>query len=153
MRLRQSALVIALAAAPFATASAQAAQSGAPAARPRPAQLPADSLERARKYTLWLYTNQSDSLFTALDSASRADAGSAKGVENWVAGLATFAGSEESLVSERWVTRNGRRQYWRTAKFTGYPEPVQVRWVFTSKGEIGGLGMNPASSAPPIDPP
>jgi hypothetical protein len=153
MRLRQSALLFVLATAPVAAATGQATLSGAPAARPRPAQLPADSLERARKYTLWLYTNQSDSLFTALDSASRSDVGSAKGVENWVANLATFAGSEESLVGERWVTRNGRRQYWRTAKFSGYPEPVQVRWVFTSKGEIGGLGMNPASSAPPIDPP
>jgi hypothetical protein len=153
MRLRRSALLFALAAAPFAAAAAQTTQSGTPAARPRPAQLPTDSLERARRYTLWLYTNQSDSLFAALDSASRADAGSARGVENWVAGLATFAGSEDSLVSERWVTRNGRRQYWRTAKFSGYPEPVQVRWVLTAKGEIGGLGMNPASSAPPIDPP
>jgi hypothetical protein len=153
MRLRHSALLLVLAAVPFATASAQTAQSGAPAARPRPAQLPTDSLERARKYTLWLYTNQSDSLFSALDSASRADAGSAKGVESWVANLATFAGTEESLVGERWVTRNGRRQYWRTAKFSGYGEPVQIRWVLNAKGEIGGLGMNPASSAPPIDPP
>ena len=112
MRLRQSALLFALVAAPLASS---AAQTGAPPARPKPAQLPADSVERARKYTLWLYTNQSDSLFAALDSASRADAGSAKGVEGWVASLATFAGSEESLVSERWVTRNGRRQYWHTS--------------------------------------
>lgn len=149
MQLRHATLVLALTAAPLSASSAQGAPS---AARPRPAQLPADSLDRARKYTLWLYSNQSDSLYAALDSASRHDLGSAKAVEGWVASLATFAGTEDSLVSERWVTRNGRRQYWRTAKFSGFPEPVQVRWVLTTKGEISGLGINPASSAPPVDP-
>jgi hypothetical protein len=150
MRIRRPAFLLALVAMPLAVARAQSTP--APAGRPKPAQLPSDSLERARRYTLWLYTNQADSLFRSLDSSSRADAQSPKGVEAWVAGLAAFAGTEDKLVAERWVTRNGRRQYWRTAKFSGYADPIMVRWVITDKGEIGGLGMNPASQAPPIDP-
>jgi len=62
------------------------------------------------------------------------------------------AGTEEQLISERWVTRLGKRQYWRTAKFSGMTEPFLVRWVVVAPGKIGGLGLGPASSAPPIDP-
>jgi hypothetical protein len=123
-----------------------------PAPRPRPPQLAPDSLERARKFTLWLYTNQTDSLFAYMDSASQKDLKVPKGVEEMVANLATRAGSEEQLLEERWVTRNGRRQYWRKAKFSGVAEPFLVRWVLDAPGTIGGLGLGLASQAPPIDP-
>jgi hypothetical protein len=130
---------------------AQAAPA-APASRPKPAQLAPDSLERARKFTLWLYTNQTDSLFAYMDSASQKELKVPKAFEETVAELATRAGSEEQLLEERWVTRNGRRQYWRTAKFSGVAEPFLVRWVLIAPGTIGGLGLGLASQAPPIDP-
>jgi hypothetical protein len=50
------------------------------------------------------------------------------------------------------VTRNGRRQYWRKAKFSGIAEPFLLRWVIVAPGTIGGLGTGPASQAPPVDP-
>jgi hypothetical protein len=31
------------------------------------------------------------------------------------------------------------------------PEPIQIRWVIVD-GEIWGIGINPASQAPAIDP-
>ena len=123
-----------------------------PATRPKPAQLAPDSLERARKFTLWLYTNQTDSLFAAMDSASQHDLKTPKALESMVADLAMRAGSEEQLLEERWVTRNGRRQYWRKARFSGVAEPFLVRWVIVAPGTIGGLGLGLASQAPPVDP-
>ena len=147
--IRVLTLVLALA----APATAQAT-SAAPAgmARPKPSQLPTDSLERARRFTAWLYTNQTDSLFANLDSAGRAEMKTPKTLEGSVAQLAARAGSEEQLIEERWVTRNGHRQYWRKAKFSGMSEPFLVRWVVLPSGHIGGLGLGLASQAPPIDP-
>lgn len=133
-------------------ARGQSAPAAAPATRPALAQLPSDSLERARRFTTWLYTNQTDSLFAYMDSAGQQDMKGPKGWEETVAQLAMRAGTEEQLISERWVTRLGKRQYWRTAKFSGMTEPFLVRWVIVAPGKIGGLGLGPASSAPPIDP-
>lgn len=151
MRRIRFALVAAVVSLP-ASASAQVSTAATPAARPKPAQLPPDSLERARKYTGWLYTSQTDSLFAYMDTASQRELKVPAALEGTVAQLATRAGSEEQLIEERWITRNGRRQYWRKAKFTGLAEPFLVRWVIDPSGTIGGLGLGPASQAPPIDP-
>lgn len=133
-------------------ARGQSAPAAAPAARPAPAQLPSDSLELARKFTTWLYSNQTDSLFASMDSIGQRDMKGPKGWEQTVAMLAMRAGTEEQVIGERWVTRLGKRQYWRTAKFSGIAEPFLVRWVIVAPGKIAGLGLGPASSAPPIDP-
>lgn len=133
-------------------ARGQSVPAATPAARPALAQLPSDSLELARKFTTWLYTNQTDSLFAYMDSTGQQDMKSPKGWEETVAQLAMRAGAEEQLISERWVTRLGKRQYWRRAKFSGMAEPFLVRWVIIAPGRIGGLGLGPASSPPPIDP-
>ena len=127
-------------------------QTAAPAARPKPAQLAADSLELARKFTTWLYTSQTDSLVAYMDSASKADPHTPRMVEQSVAQLAMNAGSEQQLIEERWVTRNGLRQYWRKAKFSNLDEPFLVRWVIVAPRTIGGLGLGLASQAPPVDP-
>ena len=151
MRRAHRILVVALACGLTSPALAQTAPA-ASVARPKPPQLAPDSLERARKFTLWLYTNQTDSLFASMDTASQRELKTAKALEETVAELATRAGSEEQLLEERWVTRNGRRQYWRKARFSGIAEPFLVRWVIDAPGTIGGLGLGPASQAPPIDP-
>jgi hypothetical protein len=148
----RSAFAFALVAALPLIASAQAAPTASPPARPRPAQLAPDSLERARTYTAWLYTNQTDSLFAHMDSASRAETRTPQGLEAVVERLASRAGTEESLISERWVLRNGLRQYWRTAKFSLIGEPFLVRLVLVAPGTFSGVGLGLASQAPPIDP-
>jgi hypothetical protein len=145
-------LVVAALASGLSAPSFAQATPAAPAVRPKPPQLAPDSLERARKFTLWLYTNQTDSLFAYMDSASQKQLKVPKAYEEMVAELATRAGSEEQLLEERWVTRNGHRQYWRKARFSGVAEPFLVRWVMDAPGTIGGLGLGLASQAPPIDP-
>lgn len=114
-------------------------------------RLPADSMELGRKYTLWFYTGMADSLLAHMDSAHRADMTVAR-IEEAMANVATRAGNEVSVVEEKFITRNGARQYWRAAKMDLMEEPFLLRWVITPKGEIAGVGLGPLSQAPPIDP-
>jgi hypothetical protein len=116
------------------------------------AQLPPDSLQRARKYATWLLTARSDSLFRSLDSISRGQFESVSVMDDIAAQLAVTSGSEERLIEERWVNRLGKRQYWRTSKYTNSDEPVILRLVMLPTGELAGIGMNPVSHAPPTDP-
>jgi ABC-type sulfate transport system substrate-binding protein len=142
-------LALALAAAPVAAS----AQNPAPAAaRPKPAQLPKDSMELARKYTNWLYMNQSDSLVAHSDSVVRAQPEQKGTYEQRSLTVAERAGDEVKVLDEKFITRNGTRQYWRTATFTNAPEPILIRWVMSAKGEILAIGLGPASQAPPVDP-
>ena len=115
-------------------------------------QLPPDSMELGRKYTMWFYTNLPDSLLAHMDSSSRGQMTVAE-IEQAMANVASRAGNEISVIEEKFITRNGRRQYWRTAKMDIMEEPFLIRWVITPKGEIAGVGMGPASQTPPIDPP
>lgn len=129
---------------------AQAPQ--ASTSRPKPAQLPPDSMEIARKYTEWLYTNLADSLVAHSDSTVRARPGAKQQFEGMVADLATRAGTEKLVLEEKFITRNGARQYWRTAMFSDFAQPLLLRWVIGPRGELLGVGMGPLSQAPPIDP-
>ena len=114
-------------------------------------QLPADSMELGRKYTMWFYTGMADSLLAHMDSASRADM-TVERIQQAMLNVATRAGNEVSVVEEKFITRNGNRQYWRAAKMDIMEEPFLLRWVITPRGEIAGVGMGPLSQAPPIDP-
>ena len=151
MHRYSSALLLALVIGTPALAQAQVTQSAAPAAK-KPAQLPADSMEIGRKYTQWLYTNLADSLVAHLDSAGRARPGVKQQYEGMTADLAVRAGTEKLLMDEKYITRNGARQYWRTAMFSDFAQPLLLRWVIGTKGELLGVGLGPAAQAPPIDP-
>lgn len=61
------------------------------------------------------------------------------------------AGTEVRLLEESIKMRNGRPQYWRTAEYDIATEPILLRWVITDDGKVGGMGMGPASMAPPTD--
>lgn len=114
-------------------------------------RLPADSMELGRKFSLWLYTNQTDSLlaYTIQDPERPTTAAD---IERIGLQIATRAGNEVSVIEEKFITRNGGRQYWRIAKMDILQEPFLLRWVITPEGKINGIGMGPLSSAPPIDP-
>ena len=114
-------------------------------------QLPADSMELGRKYTTWFYTGMADSLLAHMASENRANM-TVERIQQAMLTVATRAGNEVSVVEEKFITRNGARQYWRTAKMDIMEEPFLFRWVITPQGEIGGVGMGPLSEAPPIDP-
>jgi len=152
MRFNAPSLLLALVVAVPSSTHAQAQPASPPAARPKPAQLPRDSMEIGRKFVIWLYTVQADSIIAHMDSAGRAQPGAAKNIENASAQLALGAGSEEQVLEEKFITRNGNRQYWRKAKFSNSPEPIVMRIVINAKGEFMGMGMNPFSQTPPADP-
>lgn len=112
----------------------------------------ADRIALGRKYALWMYAGASDSLYAAMSPDMQKDLGSPDEILNRADQLASRAGSETEVVSEKVVKRNGQWQYWRTAKFTQAPEPLTIRFVIADDGTIVGIGMNPASQPPPVDP-
>lgn len=135
MRRSASALLLALVVGIPAVVSAQAAAATAVPSVPRakPAQLPADSMEIGRKFTKWLYTNQVDSLIAHMDSTGRAQPNARSDYESRVAMMAERAGSETKVIEEKYITRNGARQYWRVATFDRAPETVLLRFVVSSE--------------------
>ena len=114
-------------------------------------QLPADSMELGRKFTEWFYSSQADSLLAYLIQNPERPM-TAADIERSMLQVTSRAGTEVSVIEEKFITRNGARQYWRTAKMTILEEPFLLRWIITPEGKIGGLGMGPLSAAPPIDP-
>ena len=130
------------------------APSPAPSASPSPAPraLDYDSLAFGRQLTDWFYAGEVDSLVAHSDSGMRATFGRDQWVQatgQWL----TRAGSETSLVEERWVKRNGFRQYWRVMNVSNFPDgAVMLRWALEPGKKIAGVGMNPASQAPAVDP-
>jgi len=138
----------------IASASRLPAQSaGSGAAKAGATRLPADSLERARRYSNWVFIARKDSLFASLDSTVMAQlGGSADIFDELTADIAIRAGVEDHVIEERWVNRLGRRQYWRTSKFTIASEPFMLRIVMLPNGRIAGIGFNALSAAPPTDP-
>jgi hypothetical protein len=112
-----------------------------------------DSLALARQFTAWFYAGELDSLMAHHPAQDRADSTIRQGIQRDIDMLSVRAGTEVSVLEEKFVMRNKRPQYWRTAKFTNMAEPILLRWVINPQGEIIGLGLGPLSQAPPIDRP
>lgn len=128
----------------------------APAPDPRtliPPQLDYDSLAFARQMTEWFFYAQVDSLWAHTHPMMQQQMGSKEKWSEMFTQFTTRAGMESDVVEERWVKRNGKRQYWHifnASEFT--QEPLMLRWVLEPGKLVGGLGLNPASQAPPVDP-
>ena len=112
-----------------------------------------DSLALARRFTAWFYTGQVDSLLAHYPAETRSDSSARSRLQQNFDQLTVRAGTETAVIEEKFVMRNGRPQYWRTARFSDFPEPLLIRWVINGNGEIVGMGLGPLSQAPPIDPP
>jgi hypothetical protein len=137
--------VLALAGAPLAAQTPAAATAPAAGA-------PIDSLALARKYTAWFYAGEMDSVLAHHNAEGRAEMTTAM-LQERLMEVASRAGEEDSVIEEKFVKRNGQTQYWRTARFTTFTEePLVFRLVILPTGEIGGMGFNPLSRTPPIDP-
>lgn len=121
-------------------------------ARPVAKALDYDSLAFARQLTTWFYAGEVDSLYAHSDSGMQANFPKeqwAQATTQWL----TRAGSELTLLEERWVKRNGHRQYWRVMNVSGYADgAVMLRFVLEPGKRVAGVGMNPANQAPPVDP-
>ena len=116
------------------------------------AAAPGDSLALARRYVAWFYAGDWDSLIAHHPAELRAEATLRIQLEDRLEDLTRSAGTEVSLVAERFVRLHGALEYWRTAQFTTFPEPVLIRWVLNPRRQILGIGMGPLSQAPTPDP-
>jgi hypothetical protein len=130
-----------------ATTGATATAAPTPTVHPRVG----NEIELGRQFTALLYTAQFDSLFAHMSEDLRTDLGSPDDMAAQWDQFSARIGEETKVVDEMVVMRKGSPQYWRTAEFSMSPEPVMIRWVIVD-GQIRGIGINPASQAPPIDP-
>jgi hypothetical protein len=122
-----------------------------PAVASAQAQLPADSLERARTVALFVLKGEADSLIARMTPAILEQFGGKEGLVAGLTTLGTRAGDETSVVEERWNMRNGQRQYWRTSKMSLFPGDFLIRINLDAAGNISGIGMGPAANAPPVE--
>lgn len=122
---------------------AAAAQDAPPAPRP-------DSLALARRYSAWFNGGQYDSLFAHTADGARQNL-SAEWWRQRGDEMALRLGTEVEVIEERFRMRNGRPQYWRTARYSDFAEPFLLRFVLDAEGKIDGVGTGPLSSAPPTD--
>jgi hypothetical protein len=137
-------------AAPAATSAPAAPAAPAPAPPPK---LDYDSLAFARQANTWFLAGEVDSLWAHTDSGMKENMKTKDEWMNMYMQLTSRAGSEVSVVEERWVKRNNTRQYWRIFNATDFTEePVVLRWALAPGKRIVGLGMNPLSRVPPVDP-
>jgi hypothetical protein len=115
------------------------------------ASMPADSLAHARHLTDLFFNGRHDSVLVHFDAEGRAQTSVTELLDR-LEELAGRAGLESEVLEEKFVKRNGLTQYWRTGKYTLHEEPILFRWAFNKQGQIAGMGVGPASQAPPIDP-
>lgn len=149
MRAVSLSTALLLAAAPLLAQTASSASTVSTVRAP----LPNDSLAIARKYATWFATSQADSIFQHLPASAQASVGSASAMSDQFGQVTAQIGNETQLVEERWVRRNGNRQYWRISRYSDYAEePFVLRIVIMPDGSLGGIGMNPLSQAPAVDP-
>jgi hypothetical protein len=140
--------LIAVLAAPLAAQTPAPAAPAAPVVRQK---LPNDSVAIARKYASWIWSSQVDSLIAHMVPDTSAP--NRQQITDQFARMSARVGTEAQLVEERWVRRNGERQYWRIARFTDFTdEPVALRIVIMPDGRMGGMGFNPLSRVPAVDP-
>lgn len=138
----------ALAFAFFVSASLAAPLTAPLTAQPR---LSNDSLELARSWSTWFLTGRADSLAAKMSAEVLQAHGGLSGIIDAQAMVAERAGMQKAVIEERFVWRNGRRQYWRTMEMTTLPEPFVLRFVMLETGMIAGVGLGPLSAVPPID--
>lgn len=161
MSVRRAVIAAALVAAPAllsAQTPAPPASASATAAATATAQPPqvvhpkvGNEIELGRQYTTWLYAGRFDSLFAHMSADARSQMESPDKMAEEFDQFVAQVGEETSVIEEKVVMRKGNPQYWRTAEFSMAPEPIMIRWVIVN-GEIWGIGINPASQAPEIDP-
>jgi hypothetical protein len=133
-----------------AVAPTPAAAPAAPVAPAAPIRPIGNEIELGRKFTQWLFAAQFDSLFAHAGGDGQEALGKPEEMQGHLDELVARLGEESDVIEEKVVMRNGMPQYWRTSHYTLASEPFMLRWVI-AKGQIMGIGMNPASMAPPID--
>lgn len=115
------------------------------------APLPTDSLERGRAWARNFRAMRGDSLFANIPPGAPPPLSSAKELQGMIDEFFGVAGQPLDVIEERFVWRNGARQFWSTFNAANAPEPVIVRFNMRVDGKIGGMGISRASAPPPTD--
>lgn len=113
--------------------------------------LPSDSLTRARAYTRWFVNGETDSLWAVVVPGGSGPLSTRDALAGAQADFGARAGEVGKVLEERFVWRQGMRQFWTTMNASSAPEPVVVRWVLRPDGRIQGIGLSLASSVPATD--
>lgn len=114
-------------------------------------RLPSDSLAVARRYAQWFLAGQVDSIVPRVPAAALDALGGRDGIQRAGATVAERAGAELRVVEERFVWRNGKRQYWRTMAMSAMDQHFLLRIVLEHDGRFGGYGLGTADGPPPVD--
>ena len=115
--------------------------------------LPADSMELGETYMEYVLDYDASSLWDALTDDARERLGSVGDLRDQMGQIFRQIGSQERVIDQRYWMREGKPQYWHTAEFSEFPEPMVFRFVIEPDGKISGLGLNPQSQNPPVDDP
>lgn len=115
--------------------------------------LPADSMELGETYMEYVLDYDASSLWDVLTEDARERLGSVGELRDQMGQIFRQIGSQERVVDQRYWMRDGKPQYWHTAEFSEFPEPMVFRFVIEPDGKISGLGLNPRSQNPPVDDP
>jgi hypothetical protein len=114
-------------------------------------RLPSDSLEVARRYARWSLAGQVDSIVPRVPAGALEALGGRDGIQRAGATVAERAGAELRVIEERFVWRNGKRQYWRTMAMSQMDQHFLLRIVIEHDGRFGGYGLGTPDAAPPTD--
>ena len=115
--------------------------------------MPADSMEIGDQYVSWFLDYDAESLREKFDDGMKERMGSVGDMIDRMGQFFDQVGVQENVVSQRYWMREGQRQFWHTAKFSGMDENVVIRFVIQPDGMITGIGINPESQNPPVDDP
>ena len=148
MRASILALILGLTAVPAAAQKTSAAPATAPAVELNNTQW----ILLGRQVTEWFMIGQTDSLLAHSSPDVLERMGGAKGLLEARDELASRAGSEVEVITDKMTKRKGNPQYWRESKYENAPEPIVLRFVFNAQAQIIGIGMGPLSQVPAPDP-
>jgi|GEM_PF-1118024 len=113
-------------------------------------------MELGRRYTQWLYTAQTDSLWAKFSPEMRQAVPSADVLEEMRMQIQMQAGDETEIVSERILDPSpepGLTVYVRTARFSTAPMNIDVMVATDASGTIQGFSVRPQRPAQPAPTP
>jgi hypothetical protein len=96
-------------------------------------------------------TGSTDSLWAVVVPGGTGPLASREALAGAQADFGVQAGMVGAATEERFVWRQGMRQFWSTMSASNAPEAVVVRWVLRPDGRVQGIGLSLASSVPPVD--
>ena len=146
------ALIVVAAPAMAQDESAETAEAEASEAEPL-ADMPADSMAIGDQYAEWFLDYDAESLREKFSDDLKERLGSVGDMIDQMGQFFDQIGVQETVVSQRYWIRQGERQFWHTAKFSGAAENIVIRFVIQPDGTITGIGINPESQNPPVDDP